>query len=70
MRNLNLVLRYKLAGDSRFHVRGAGRIKVDGRGDLVLYDPQGAPAEAIEVGQLQSLSIHPSRAPRNGISQR
>jgi hypothetical protein len=59
MQILSLVLKYKLSGDKQLHVKEAVRIKVDGRGGLVLYDAQNARAEAIELGQLQSLSIHP-----------
>jgi hypothetical protein len=58
MDNLNLVLTFKLAGDAGVHVRGAARIKVDGRGGLMLYDTQGDGAETIDLRTLQSFCIH------------
>ena len=60
MDNLNLVVKYKLAGDAQFCVRAASRMKMDGRGGLIFSDAQGA-EESIDLGQLQSLWIH-SRA--------
>lgn len=59
MENLNLVLKFKLAGDGQLQVKGAARIKVDGKGGLMLYDPQGGAAETIDLGQLRSLCIQP-----------
>jgi hypothetical protein len=41
MDNLNLVVKFMLAGDAQLHVKGAARIKVDGRGGLLLYGAQG-----------------------------
>ena len=59
MKTLNLLLKYKLAGDSRIHVKGATRIKVDGRGGLMLYDVNTGAAETINLSQLRSFSIQP-----------
>jgi hypothetical protein len=56
MENRNLVLELKLRGDSEARVIGAARIRVDGRGSLLLYGQQGAPA-SIRLGELQSFAI-------------
>jgi hypothetical protein len=57
MENGNLVLELKLRGDSDIRVIGATRIRVDGRGRLLLYDQRDAPAN-IWLGELQSFAIH------------
>jgi hypothetical protein len=57
MEKLNLVLQYRMAGDTDSSVRGAARIEVDGRGGLTLYDAQTARAEKIDLAELRSLSI-------------
>ena len=57
MDNLNLIVKFVLAGDSRLHVKGATRIKLDGRGDLLLYDAQGGGVETIELGMLRSIRL-------------
>lgn len=59
MHPLNLVLTYRLAGDDHIQIRGASRIKVDGRGGLMYYDVQSGTTERIEVGQLQSFRLVP-----------
>jgi hypothetical protein len=61
MDNLNLVVKFMLAADGLVQVKGAARIKVDGRGALHLYDAQGGSVETIELGALQSLRLHPVR---------
>ena len=60
MDNLNLVVKFMLAGDGLLQVKGATRIKFDGRGGLLLYDAQGG-SETIELGALQSLCLHQVR---------
>jgi hypothetical protein len=67
MHDLNVVLKFRLAGDSRFHIKGAARIRVDGRGGLLFYDVQSGQTERIDVGRLQSLSLL-SVNPRAGSS--
>jgi hypothetical protein len=57
MNNLNLVVRFELAGDGRIHVKRAARIKVDGRGGLTLYDARGGAVEAIDLGALKSFQL-------------
>ena len=56
MDNLNLVVKFMRAGDGLLQVKGATRIKFDGRGGLLLYDAQGG-SETIELGALQSLYL-------------
>jgi hypothetical protein len=57
MNKLNLILKFKLAGDGHFHVKGAARIRVDGRGGLMLYGTQSGAVETIDLQALRSLSI-------------
>ena len=57
MDNPNLVVEFMLAGDGRLHVKGAARIKVDGRGGLLLYDAQGGTVETIEMGALKTFHL-------------
>jgi hypothetical protein len=57
MDNLNLVVKFMLAGDGRLHVKGAARIKVDGRGGLQLFDAHGGAVETIELGALKSFCL-------------
>ena len=64
MDNLNLVVKFMLAGDGRLHVKGAARIKVDGRGGLLLYDAQGGGVETIELGALKSIRLQQMRHAR------
>lgn len=56
MNDFNLVVKLKLANGGGVQIKGAARIKVDGRGSLMLFDPQGG-IEAIEVGQIESFSV-------------
>jgi hypothetical protein len=53
MDNLNLVVKFMLAGEGQLHVKGATRIKVDGCGGLLLYNAQGEDVETIELGALK-----------------
>jgi hypothetical protein len=65
MDNLNLILKFKLAGDAHLHVKSAARIGVDSHGGLMLYGTQSGPVETIDLRTLRSLSIQqvsPSRA--------
>ena len=57
MDNLNLVVKFMVAGDSRLQVKSASRIKVDGRGGLLLYDAQGGGVETIQLGALESFCL-------------
>ena len=61
----NLVLRFRLAGDRRSHVRFVNRMKLDGRGGLLLYHE--GRREAIEVGRLRSFSVQSLRGAREGV---
>lgn len=62
MHDLNLVLKFQLAGENHYQIRGASRIKVDGRG-LMFYDVQSGAAEKIDVAQLQSFSLVSTETP-------
>ena len=42
-------------------MKGAARIKVDGRGGLLLYDTQGEGVETIALGALKSLCLQQVR---------
>lgn len=54
--NVNLVVSFKLAGDS--HIHGATRIKLDGRGGLTVYDATTGLTQDFQLAGLQSLAIH------------
>ncbi len=56
MTSPNLLVTFTLAGDSKVHVRGAARIKVDGRGGLTLIDTEKG-SESVTLGRVQSLRI-------------
>ena len=53
----NLVLKYTIDGDSRVHIRGAVRIRVDGCGALTVYGAEGGTSESVSLDCLRSLSI-------------
>lgn len=57
MRNMNLMLKFKLGGEDEFRVRGAARIKVDASG-LTLTDAETGATERIPLGTVEVLSIH------------
>ena len=57
MRNVNLLVRFTMAGAAGSEVRGAARIVVDGRGGLVVYDPATGAPERIALAELESLRI-------------
>jgi aerobic-type carbon monoxide dehydrogenase small subunit (CoxS/CutS family) len=61
MDDLNLVVKFMLAGDAQLHVKGAARIKVDGRGGLLLYGAQGGAVETIELGAQKSFRLQQVR---------
>jgi len=58
MDNLNFVLQFKRAGDPSLRVHGAARIKIDGRGGLIVYSENGA-AEKLVLSELVDMSIRP-----------
>jgi hypothetical protein len=58
-RGLSLVLKFKLAGDSEFHVKGARRIKVDGHGGLIFQNAETGTLETINLQELRSFWIRP-----------
>ena len=58
MNDLNLVLKFKAAGDTQSQFRGAARITVDGRGGIVVYDPTNHTPERIATANVQDLCIY------------
>jgi hypothetical protein len=56
MNKANLVVTFQLAGQAGQRVKTASRIKIDGRGALVLYGRNGA-TEEVSLGQLQNFQI-------------
>ena len=57
MNDLNLLVKFKVSGDTQVQVKSAARIKVDGRGGMTLYHPWNGTSEKITLDQLQSLTI-------------
>jgi len=62
MKDLNLVLMFRLSGEGQMRVKGASRIKLDGRGGLMVYDAENGAAETFDLQNLQSFSIQPMQA--------
>jgi hypothetical protein len=54
---INLVLKFRLAGGDKTYIKGAARIKVDGRGGLMFQDVQSGKTERIAVSELESFNI-------------
>jgi hypothetical protein len=71
MTSPNLVVTFTLAGDSRVHIRGAARIKVDGRGGLTLIDAEKGSSELVSLVCLRSLTIQavPGNSAYTGMIQ-
>ena len=63
MTSPNLVVTFSFAGDSQVHVRGAARIKVDGRGGITLFDVEKGGSEWVSLGCLRSLTIQAISGP-------
>ena len=63
MQNLNLVLTFKLAGDSRYHVKGAVGLKLDGQGGLSFRDAETGVLERIPLQELKTFRIQPIAHP-------
>ena len=61
MKNLNLVVMFRLSNDDQMRIKEASRITLDGRGSLMLYDASGAP-ETIDLRKVRSISIQPLNA--------
>jgi hypothetical protein len=68
MNDIKLLLKFEIAGDSRLHVKRATRIKVDGRGGLVLYSSLPGATETINLSQLQSFCIQPLTCGTRAVS--
>jgi len=61
MKDLNLVVMFQLSDDAQMCVKGASRIKLDGRGGLMVYSENGL-AETYDLQKVQSFSIQPMKA--------
>jgi hypothetical protein len=57
MDHINLVLKFRLAGNGELQIKGVARIKLDGRGGLIFYEVHSGETQRIAVGQLDSLSV-------------
>jgi hypothetical protein len=57
--NQDLVVSFKLAGESNCHICGAARIKVDGHGGLTVYNTLTGATEEFKLADLQAFAIHP-----------
>jgi hypothetical protein len=57
MDHINLVLKFRMAGDGALQTKGVARIKLDGRGGLIFYDVDGGETRRIALGQVDCLSV-------------
>lgn len=58
MDHLKLVLKFRLDGHDHDQVKGAARMKLDGRGGLTFYDVQSGNNERIDLRLLRSFTLH------------
>jgi hypothetical protein len=61
MKDQNLVLMFRLAGDGQMRVKEASRIKLDGHGGLMVYSENGV-AETYSLQNVQAFSIQPMKS--------
>lgn len=66
MTDLNLVVKFELISDNQLHVEAASRMKVDGQGNIILYNAAGDVMDRIAVQKLRSFTIHPVTRPHIG----
>lgn len=59
MDHINLVLKFRLAGDGELQIKEAARIKIDGHGGLIFYEVHTGKTQTIELRKLDSLSVLP-----------
>jgi hypothetical protein len=57
MDHINLVLKFRLAGDCELQIKGVARMKLDGRGGLIFYEVLSGETRRIALGQLDCLSV-------------
>ena len=57
MDHINLVLKFRLAGDGELQIKEVARIKIDGHGGLIFYEVHTGKTQTIEVGKLDSFSV-------------
>jgi hypothetical protein len=58
MKVVNLLVKIKFRGESRYRSRVASRIKVDAKGRLILVNTEGEVTETICMTDVESISIH------------
>ena len=66
MTDLNLVVKFELISDDQSHIEAASRMKVDGQGNVILYNAAGDVVDRIAVRQLRSFAIHAVADPHIG----
>ena len=59
MVQVNLLVKLKLSGETRYRVHGAARIKVAADGVLTIVNVAGETAETIRMADVESILIHP-----------
>jgi hypothetical protein len=68
MDNPNLILKFKLRGETDARIVGASRIRVDGRGGLTLYPLHDGIPERINLDLLQSFAVRLFRGAEIAVS--
>ena len=61
MKKLNLILKFRLAGDAELQVKVASRIMIDGSGSLIVHNLDDVLPEKINLAGVHALSIHSHR---------
>jgi len=64
----NLLLKFKLKGESEFNIERASRIKIDGRGCLLVYEDAAVTPKWIFLDGIRAVSIE--SLPRGGADLR
>lgn len=52
-----LILKLKLAGEPQYRLRAVTRLKLDGRGRILYWDAETGEIAAVDVAELESVSI-------------
>jgi len=55
---MNLLVKIKLVGETRYRVRATTRMKLGGDGVLMLFDVTGGAPETISMRDVESIAIH------------
>jgi len=59
MDKTNLILKFKRYGEQEAHVVGATRIRIDGRGGVILYSPNSRIPEWISLSGVETVAVQP-----------